>query len=163
ARRWPGVQLLIIPAKVQGEGAAADIVRGIGTAHKLSIPPDVLILCRGGGSLEDLWCFNEELVVRAVARSRIPTISAIGHEIDVRLCDLAADFRALTPSEAAERFMQDVQEVHAALSQARQLMVRSLHRRAMRTRQVVDALASRRALRRPFDLVIQRGQLLDEL
>lgn len=163
SRRWPGVQVLIIPAKVQGEGAAADIVRGIGAAHKLRIPPDVLILCRGGGSLEDLWCFNEEVVVRAVSRSRIPTISAIGHEIDVTLCDLVADFRALTPSEAAERFTQDVKEVHAALAQTRQLMVQSLRRRAMRARQLVDALASRRVLRRPFDLIVQRGQLLDEL
>jgi exodeoxyribonuclease VII large subunit len=123
----------------------------------------VLILCRGGGSLEDLWCFNEEVVVRAVSRSRIPTISAIGHEIDVTLCDLVADFRALTPSEAAERFTQDVQEVHAALAQTRQFMIQSLRRRATRARQLVDALASRRVLRRPFDLIVQRGQLLDEL
>jgi exodeoxyribonuclease VII large subunit len=162
-RRWPGVQVLIIPAKVQGEGAAADIVRGIGAAHKLPVAPDVLILCRGGGSLEDLWCFNEELVVRAVGRSRIPTISAIGHEIDVTLCDLVADIRALTPSEAAERFTPDIQEMFAALAQTRQLMVQALRRRALRARQLVDAVASRRVLRRPFDLIIQRGQLLDEL
>ncbi len=100
-RRWSGVQVLVIPAKVQGAGAAADIVRGIETANRLADPPDVLVVGRGGGSLEDLWCFNEEPVVRAIYASRIPVVSAVGHEIDVTLSDLVADVRALTPSEAA--------------------------------------------------------------
>ena len=82
-RRWRGVQVLIIPAKVQGEGAAQDLVRGIRVANSLSEPPDVLVVGRGGGSLEDLWCFNEEPVVRAIHASRIPVVSAVGHEIDV--------------------------------------------------------------------------------
>ena len=100
-RRWRGASVLIIPAKVQGEGAAQDLVRGIRLANSLAEPPDVLVVGRGGGSLEDLWCFNEEPVVRAIHASRIPVVSAVGHEIDVTLSDLVADVRALTPSEAA--------------------------------------------------------------
>lgn len=162
-RRWPGVNVLIIPARVQGEGSAAEIVRAIGAAHRLRVPPDVLVVGRGGGSLEDLWCFNEEVVVRAIARSRIPTISAVGHEIDVTLCDLAADVRALTPSEAAERVTPDIEEIRAALAQTRQMLVQLLRARARRARQTVDALASRRVLRRPYEQIAQRSQWLDEL
>src|SRR5450755_4628511 len=80
-RRWRGVDVLIIPVRVQGEGAAAEIVAGIRAANRLRPPPDVLVIGRGGGSLEDLWAFNEEPVVRAIAASRIPTVSAVGHEI----------------------------------------------------------------------------------
>jgi exodeoxyribonuclease VII large subunit len=102
-RRWRGVEVLIIPARVQGDGSVTEIVAGIRAANRLKPAPDVLIVGRGGGSLEDLWSFNEEAVVRAIAASRIPTVSAVGHEIDVTLADLVADVRALTPSEAAER------------------------------------------------------------
>ncbi len=101
-RRWRGVRVLVIPARVQGEGAAGDLVRGIGWAHQLPEAPDVLVVARGGGSLEDLWCFNDEAVVRAIFAATIPVVSAVGHEIDVTLSDLVADRRALTPSEAAE-------------------------------------------------------------
>jgi len=99
-RGWRG-RLVILPAKVQGEGAAADLVAMLQLAASLAIF-DLLVIGRGGGSLEDLWAFNEEPVVRAVAASPIPTISAVGHEIDVTLCDFAADVRAETPSGAAE-------------------------------------------------------------
>ena len=91
-----------MPVRVQGEGAAEEIAAAIGMLNRLARPIDCLVVTRGGGSLEDLWAFNEEIVVRAIAASRIPVISAVGHEIDVTLSDLAADVRALTPSEAAE-------------------------------------------------------------
>lgn len=99
-RDWVG-RLLVVPAKVQGVGAADEIVRGIGRANAVR-DLELLVVGRGGGSLEDLWCFNEEIVARAVRASRVPVISAVGHEIDFTLSDFAADLRAETPSAAAE-------------------------------------------------------------
>ncbi|HEY9156087.1 MAG TPA: exodeoxyribonuclease VII large subunit, partial [Opitutaceae bacterium] len=99
-RGWRG-RLVILPAKVQGVGSAAEMVEMLALAHELAIF-DLLVIGRGGGSLEDLWAFNEEILVRAVADSRIPVISAVGHEIDFTLCDFASALRAETPSAAAE-------------------------------------------------------------
>ena len=99
-RGWRG-RLVVLPAKVQGEGAAAEMVAMLGLAQELEIF-DLLVIGRGGGSLEDLWAFNEEPLVRAVAACTVPVISAVGHEIDFTLCDFAADVRAETPSGAAE-------------------------------------------------------------
>ena len=101
-RRWKGIHVLVIPSRVQGQGAAQELVAGISLAQQLSPRPDVLVVGRGGGSQEDLWCFNDELVVRAIAACQIPVVSAVGHEIDVTLSDLVADLRALTPTAAAE-------------------------------------------------------------
>jgi len=162
-RRWRGIQLLVIPAKVQGEGAADEIVRGIEAAHRLRIPPDVLVVGRGGGSAEDLWCFNEEKVVRAIFAAKIPVVSAVGHEIDVTLADLVADVRALTPSEAAERTVPSVEELKAGLAKLGQRLHAGLRSRAASARQSLDAIASRRVFRRPFEHVQDRSQLLDEL
>ena len=102
-RRFPNLAIRLFPVKVQGEGAAAEIVGGIEFFNTSAWVPDVLIVGRGGGSVEDLWPFNEAPVVYAVAKSRIPVISAVGHESDTMLCDYVADFRAGTPSIAAER------------------------------------------------------------
>ena len=118
-RRWPAVHVLVIPARVQGEGAAGEIVRGIKQANQLRPAPDVLVVGRGGGSMEDLWCFNEEPVLRAIFDSRIPVVSAVGHEIDVTLSDLVADRRALTPSEAGEIVVPSRTEMQSQLSASR--------------------------------------------
>src|SRR3954462_7886448 len=115
ARRFHGVEILVIPARVQGDGAAVEIARGIELANRLQPPLDCLVVGRGGGSLEDLWSFNEEIVVRAIHASQIPVVSAVGHEIDVTLADLVADIRALTPSEAAERVIPSAAELTARL------------------------------------------------
>jgi exodeoxyribonuclease VII large subunit len=162
-RRWRGVEVLIIPARVQGDGSVTEIVAGIRAANRLKPAPDVLIVGRGGGSLEDLWSFNEEAVVRAIAASRIPTVSAVGHEIDVTLADLVADVRALTPSEAAERVVPASDELAARLRQHRErLRVASLRRLAFaRTR--LEGIASQRPFRRPFDIIHDRSRRLDEL
>lgn len=120
-RRYPIAEVVIKPCKVQGEGAAQDIAFAIDTFNKFNAA-DVLIVGRGGGSVEDLWAFNEEIVARAVYNSKIPVISAVGHETDYTICDFVADFRAPTPSAAAECAVPDILELKSALLINRQRM-----------------------------------------
>lgn len=162
-RRWPDVDILVIPAKVQGDGAAAEIVRGIRLANQMASPPDVLVVGRGGGSLEDLWCFNEEPVVRAIYASNIPVISAVGHEIDVTLADLVADVRALTPSEAAELVVPSQAEVRALLENSKQRLLAALRTKASKARMRIEAISGRHVLRRPLDRIHQFSIQLDEI
>jgi exodeoxyribonuclease VII large subunit len=126
-------------------------------------PIDCIVVTRGGGSMEDLWAFNEEPVVRAIAASRIPVISAIGHEIDVTLSDLAADVRALTPSEAAELVAPAAEELMAGLRQIERRMAGGLRSRASSARQRLDAVARHTVFRRPYQRVFDLGRRLDEL
>ena len=163
ARRFRGVEILVIPARVQGDGAAAEIVRGIELANRLVPPLDVLVVGRGGGSLEDLWSFNEEAVVRAIFASRLPVVSAVGHEIDVTLADLVADVRALTPSEAAERIIPSADELTARLGQHERRLVSNLRSRATAARRHVEQLAKSRVLRDPKSLMYDLSRRLDEL
>lgn len=162
-RRWRGVHVLVIPAKVQGEGATGDIVRGIQAANALAKPPDVLVVGRGGGSLEDLWCFNEEPVVRAIFASQVPVVSAVGHEIDVTLSDLVADVRALTPSEAAELVVPSEEDIRGGLDSARQRLAAALRSRATEARSRLTVIAGHRAFRRPFERVHDLSRGLDDL
>jgi exodeoxyribonuclease VII large subunit len=162
-RRWRGIHVLVVPARVQGAGAAEEIVAGIARANRLAPTIDVLVVGRGGGSQEDLWCFNEEPVVRAVAASRVPVISAVGHEIDITLCDLAADVRALTPTEAAERIAPSIDEVQAELRGIGHRFERSIRSRLATARERLEGLAQRRAIRRPLDPIRDLAQRLDEL
>lgn len=162
-RRWRGADVLIVPTRVQGEGAADEIAQAIATVNRLAEPPDVLVVTRGGGSLEDLWAFNEEPVVRAIAASEIVVVSAVGHEIDVTLADLAADLRAATPSEAAERVAPAAEEILAALEQLRHRLRAALAGRAASARARLDALAAARVFRRPLEMIHDRGRRLDEL
>lgn len=163
SRRWRGIQLLLIPAKVQGDGAVEEIVRGIQVAQSLVPAIDVLIVGRGGGSVEDLWCFNSEAVVRAIAASNVPVVSAVGHEIDVTLADLAADVRALTPSEAAERIVPATLEVRQGLLGIARRMSSALRGKATAARRQVESLACRRAFRRPYEGIERHRLLLDDL
>ena len=112
-RRYANAQLVIRPARVQGEGAALDIARGLNAIGRVP-GVDVIIVGRGGGSIEDLWAFNEEIVARAIARSPVPVISAVGHETDVTIADFVADLRAPTPSAAAELVVAAKDEFCAA-------------------------------------------------
>ena len=162
-RRWRGVRVLLIPARVQGAGAAAEIARGIEAANALRPRPDVLVVGRGGGSMEDLWCFNEEVVVRAIEQSVIPTVSAVGHEVDVTLADLAADVRALTPSEAAERVVPSQTDVLAGLKGLESRLSLALRRRANEARLRLDTLANARVMRRPHDRLHEFARILDDL
>lgn len=159
-RRNNGIKLLLYPVKVQGDGAAEEVAQAIKffNKHKLA---DVLIVGRGGGSMEDLWAFNEEVAVRAVAASKIPVISAVGHETDFTLCDFAADARAATPSQAAEMAVADVegykQRVHFLLVRAQTLMQSRLAQEEHR----VEALAASWALRDPERLFAEQAQRVD--
>jgi exodeoxyribonuclease VII large subunit len=162
-RRWNGVEVYVFPARVQGTGAAEEIAAGIKLANRMRPTLDVLVVGRGGGSLEDLWAFNEEPVVRAIAASRIPTVSAVGHEIDVTLADLVADVRALTPTEAAERIVPSSADVTALVSGFSDRLRRTLRLQIANCRQRLDALGSRPALARPMDAVHNRSRLVDEL
>ncbi|MGD9647003.1 MAG: exodeoxyribonuclease VII large subunit [Pirellulales bacterium] len=162
-RRWRGTDVWIIPARVQGERAGEEIAAGIALANRLAGAIDILVVCRGGGSAEDLWAFNEERVVRAIAASQIPVVSAVGHEIDVTLADLAADVRALTPSEAAELVVPSAEEMRGALVQFAQRLRSGLARRAAVARGRLTALATSRVLRRPLERIHDLARRLDEL
>ena len=165
-RRWRGADVLVVPVRVQGEGAAAEIAAAIEAVNRLPVPffrPDCIVVTRGGGSMEDLWAFNEEPVVRAIAASQIPVISAVGHEIDVTLADLAADLRALTPSEAAELVAPATEELLADLRQIERRLAVGLRSRAVRARSRLDSLARSAVFRRPFQPVFDLARRLDEL
>lgn len=154
SRRYPLVEVRVFPVKVQGEGAAEEIAHAIGLAnayHLREEPLDALIVGRGGGSLEDLWAFNEEVVARAIFRSQVPVISAVGHEIDFTIADFVADLRAPTPSAAAELVVPDRAELCMRLrDRVRRLrdgQRARLEDLRMRLRMAVSSYAFRRPLR----------------
>ncbi len=154
--------VLVIPASVQGDNAPREIVEGIRAAQKLNPPLDVLVVGRGGGSMEDLWHFNDERVVRAVASCSIPTISAVGHEIDVTLCDLAADVRALTPSDAAIRCTPSQSEILQVLSQLRTRCQANMIKSVEHWQSKLKSLQERPVLSRPEEVLLRKQQSLDE-
>lgn len=160
---WRDYCLYIIPARVQGEQAAKEIANGIQLAQRISPKLDLLIVGRGGGSLEDLWCFNEEVVVRALANCRIPTVSAVGHEIDVTLSDLAADARAMTPSQAAGLVLAKRSELLGQLDQWRQRIQQAPYNHLRRLKQQLSGLSDRSVLARPHRLHQIKKQQVDEL
>jgi exodeoxyribonuclease VII large subunit len=162
-RRWRGADVLVVPTRVQGEGAAEEIAAAIAAVNRLALPIDCLVVTRGGGSLEDLWAFNEEPVVRAVHASRIPVVSAIGHEIDVTLADLVADVRALTPSEAAELVAPAAEELLAGLRQVQKRLTAAVRGCALSSRSRLDAAARHYVFRRPYQRIHNLARRLDEL
>lgn len=161
-RRWPPADIVVVPVRVQGDGAAEDIARALAIVHRIP-NVDVVITGRGGGSLEDLWCFNTETVARAIAACKLPVISAVGHEIDVSISDLVADRRALTPSEAAELVVPSCDEIRQSLRQSAERIRRSLLSRVDRLRLQLQALEARAVLQRPENLLLQRRQDCDLL
>ena len=136
ARRNPYVQLILYPALVQGEGAAASIVRGIETLEKQDV--DVIIVGRGGGSIEDLWAFNEEVVARAIFHCKTPVISAVGHETDTTIADYVADLRAPTPSAAAELAVFEYQAVANYLEDKRLQLKRGIYQKIQLERMKIE-------------------------
>jgi exodeoxyribonuclease VII large subunit len=152
--RSPGVKIIVVPALVQGENAAADIVRAIHLAE--TTEADVIIVGRGGGSMEDLQAFNEEIVARAIAASRLPVVSAVGHETDFTIVDFVADFRAPTPSAAAVAVVTDISEQLLKARALRQRADRAVSHACLKARARLQALSKRPCLTRPLDAVLMR-------
>lgn len=158
-RRAPQVELVLIPTAVQGREATGQIVRALQLADKQGF--DALILARGGGSLEDLWCFNEEIVARAIDACTTPLVSAVGHETDVSISDFVADVRAPTPSAAAELLAPDSSELVQRLSNLHRRLVLRLQSRLERERLRLESVSRR--LRHPGERLRQQAQQLDDL
>ncbi|WP_461436801.1 exodeoxyribonuclease VII large subunit [Marinobacter nauticus] len=159
-RRCPAIPVTLYPTAVQGEAATADIVRAIDRAQQHGLA-DVLIIGRGGGSLEDLWCFNEEAVARAIAACPIPTVSAVGHEVDVTIADFVADLRAPTPSAAAEKISPDQQDWLRRLAEQQGRLGQSARRLLQRLDNQLGHLSAR--LRDPRRELLEKAQRMDEL
>ena len=159
-RRHSGIRLVLIPVRVQGTEAPGEICRALDIFNR-RYPVDVIILGRGGGSLEELWAFNDEKVVRAVAASTIPVISAVGHETDFTLTDFAADMRAATPSQAAELVVPDVRELSRYVVKLTSSIESRIKTLIVAQRQKVERLKNARVLRSPQDILAARQQLLD--
>ncbi len=160
-RRFPAIQLSILPVAVQGEESAPAIVKTLEHANSIQPGFDALILARGGGSIEDLWSFNEESVARAVAASKIPTVSAVGHEIDFTICDFVADLRAPTPSAAAELLSPDCVELSYQFANLDVSLQRAQRTLITHASQQLKNLS--RLLRHPGDLLQDQYQRLDQL
>lgn len=161
SRRHAGFHLILNPVKVQGEGAAQEIAQAIHQFNRYQLA-DVLIVGRGGGSLEDLWAFNEEIVAHAIAQSRIPIISAVGHETDFSISDFVADLRAPTPSAAAEVVMAASEEHLARLSALQKRIDQSMMHRLNSARQKVSPLEKHPLLSSPYALLESASQRLDD-
>jgi exodeoxyribonuclease VII large subunit len=163
ARRFAQTQVTIVPTVVQGQSAGAQISAAIALANRAADDYgfDVLLVSRGGGSIEDLWAFNEEIVARAIVASELPVVSAVGHEVDFTIADFVADVRAPTPSAAAELLSPDADELAATLAGFEQQLLRSITQRISGGKTQVQSLRSQ--LRHPGSRLREQAQRLDEL
>ncbi len=161
SRRYPLARLKVFPTLVQGEGAPASLV---GSLRQADATPDldVVIVGRGGGSIEDLWAFNDEQVARAIFASRVPVVSAVGHETDYTIADLVADVRAATPSAAAELVAPDCQELIAGLGALGDRLATSVRRRVENGQSALETLSARPGLRQPQQLLAEYAIRVDE-
>lgn len=161
-RRFANLEIILNPVRVQGELAAQEIAQAIDEFNRFG-KVDVLIVGRGGGSLEDLWAFNEEAVARAIYRSKIPVISAVGHEIDYTISDFVADHRAATPSEAAERVITLKQELLDRIEASYCRATSTISYKITQLEDRFNSLRERYAFRQPADLIQQHQQRIDDL
>jgi len=162
ARRWPATPVVIVPVAVQGAEAAPQIAAALRDVHRIP-GVDVVITGRGGGSLEDLWAFNTEIVARAIHACQVPVVSAVGHEVDVTIADHVADRRALTPTEAATLVTPDRQELRQYLLRAGERLAAGLKHQARTARARLEGLSARRALARPHERLHELSRRVDDL
>ena len=174
-RRNPNLEIIFVPCRVQGEGAAEEIAEAVKALNRYSVTSssiqrfndsthlDLILVTRGGGSLEDLWAFNEEVVARAVFESAVPVVSAVGHEIDFTICDFVADVRAATPSAAAEIITEGVFASRQFVAEAPAWMGQRIHQRLGRERENLEQLTERVARSHPSRRLNEKLQLLDDL
>lgn len=158
--RFPPLRIRIYPAPVQGRGAEYHLAAGVEFFNRFRCA-DVILITRGGGSMEDLWCFNEEVLARAVAESRLPVVSAVGHEIDTTICDLAADVRAPTPTAAAEVLLPDFHALCDEVQSAMRRLGNSAELAWQRAGAALDRLLSAKAMMRPAQMIQERMQTVD--
>lgn len=163
SRRWPGLEIRVWPVKVQGEGAAAEIADAVRGFNALAPDTEVLLVGRGGGSIEDLWAFNEEPVARAIAESAIPVVSCVGHETDWTVADFVADLRAPTPSAAAELVVPEKAALRDRVAELEDAMVQTLSDRLTALARRLAYAAAHPLLQDPRRLWEQRVQRVDEL
>ncbi|NOR44797.1 MAG: exodeoxyribonuclease VII large subunit [Candidatus Delongbacteria bacterium] len=161
--RAPFVNISIYNARVQGKGTESEIVAGIELFNSQADPVDVLIIGRGGGSLEDLWTFNEEVVARAIFNSKIPIISAVGHEIDFSISDFVADVRAATPSHAAEIATINLTEENMRIGQYKSRLDNSISNYFQRQNEILNAYENSHAFKRPADILNNYTMVLDNI
>lgn len=161
-RRWRGLDIVVIPAAVQGDAAPRELINALGLAQRVP-EVDVIALVRGGGSLEDLWAFNDEGLARALHASTIPIVSGVGHEVDVTIADLVADVRALTPSEAAERIFPDQRAVEDQLVNCQSRLIAALLSKWERSQARVDAIEGMACFRRPLTWMNESARRIDDL
>ncbi|MFP4016319.1 MAG: exodeoxyribonuclease VII large subunit [Halanaerobiales bacterium] len=161
-RRFPNVYVLIVPSLVQGEAASEQIVGGIEYLNKRK-DIDLIIISRGGGSIEDLWPFNEEIVARTIYNSTVPIISGVGHETDFTIADFAADLRAPTPSAAAELAISSRLELEKDLKNNQQRLINAIKNMVDTNRNQVKAVMKKRIFARPEELFVKKSQKLDDL
>ena len=161
-RRQPGLEIILAPCRVQGAGAGAEIAAAIGLLNSAGLELDLILITRGGGSLEDLWAFNEEVVARAVFASALPVVSAVGHEIDFTIADFVADLRAATPSAAAELITEGVFASREFVAAAPLRLQQLAKRRLERSTQSLDSLAGRLGRRHPRRAFNESLQRLDD-
>lgn len=161
-KRYPAAEVIVLPVRVQGEEAPGEIIDALKYANKYKIA-DLVITGRGGGSIEDLWAFNDEGVARAIFASDIPVISAVGHEPDVTIADFVADVRASTPSNGAELAVPDVQELYEAVKSLDIRMGNAAERKLSALRQKVCELAGKQVMQTPVNYIEDKRMLLDHL
>ena len=158
--RWPMAEVLVVPVRVQGEEAAGEIAAALDLVNAMALA-DLIITGRGGGSMEDLWAFNEEIVAQAIFRSRLPVISAVGHEPDMTISDYVADRRASTPSNAAELAVPDQEELRQTLDHLYHRLDRAMDRRLRERQDALARLGSSPFLRSPLQAVREKRMALD--
>ena len=162
-RRSPHLEVLIAPVLVQGDEAAPQIAQAIADLNHFKPAPDVILVGRGGGSIEDLWAFNEEVVARAIFKSKIPVISCVGHEVDFTIADFVADLRAPTPSAAAELVVQNFQNTQEHISQLQKRLLQSVSLFYERAKRRFDLAVHSRVFKMPETLTLTKEQELDDL